>query len=206
MTIKSNVFYFVISLLLSGLLVSCGGSSKNQTNEEGLKDDVLTIFFNTKKVNILRKVVNHYENMMCKEAKTSDRQKCYVSHSHAIRRSVAAHSGNIVDVFPYKIPRGLEGYKDKLHLKLIWDLNCKNPKDQKFICLKREGSYMNFLKEIGRKNPLIKQYHKEFKEDGRVSQEILHTINTVASEKLDFNNFNHRFFYLVHHLTSASYK
>lgn len=189
-------------ILVLAIFFSCNSTPINETNEEGLAGDVLTIFFNQGKVNVLRLLTNHFEEELCSTAEDTNRTACYIEHSNRLKKALT--DDNMIErkVFPYNSNIGLNSYPNKLHLDFIWKSDCVNKAGKKHYCLKREGNYMKFLKEIGRYNPTILKYYNEYSKNGKVSKETLAEVNQNASEVLDFNQFNHRLFYLVHHLTN----
>lgn len=198
----ASIIFFV-----SILFISCQPPTAiNESNEAGLEGDVLTIFFNQGKVNILRVLFNKFELEMCGDDDEANRTACYTAHAQKIQSSMTEDNQIKKNVFPYNSNLGLKTYPNQLHLEFIWNPECRKQNGKKYYCLKNEGNYMKFLKEIGRYNPTIKSYHQQYTQEGRVSQELLDNLHRNAHEVLDFNQFNHRLFYLVHHLTNGAYE
>lgn len=181
-----------ILLLYLVFLVSCSPDFEYTVN-----------IFNNNEINELNKVVNFFNNSICKSENldTTDILECY--NQYLKRMSKATSLEEISTCISYQKQINLMQELKSETFNQIWEHQkiWNKTSDTIWIySLKHESKYVDFLEELGKKNPKINQYYKRLKTSNDLTPsmivDVLHNYN-----QYDTKDYNIRIFLAIHYLT-----
>lgn len=183
------IFNILLALLLSPFYVY-GDNSRESL--EG--------FFNKDEINDINLLINRFDDYIQEDYEGSDLSNAYENFFEAMAKSEAQDDLSNVAI-PYEQKKQMVDGLQKSTLSKIWEHHrFKNTNIETDFYLNYNGKYMEFLREAGKKNLLIKEYYDSIETAGVISPYSFSLLNHKQKE-LDISDKRIRFILAVHYLT-----
>ncbi len=189
--------YQIIALLI---LVGCSG-----TNQEHLESNsTVTGVFNKSEIQDLAKILKFFDEQICatQQVDISKLSDCYQSFFE--RMEEAEKTGSIEIKIPFSEQQNLYRQINDSTFNEIWHFGKSSyrnsPDTLRSISLKYNSKYVNFLKELGTDDKIIKNYYDNFKASGGISPSMVASL-LVNYDNYNINDIRVRLVIAIHYLT-----
>ena len=164
----------------------------------------LSQFFDPQEIKAITKIKQVFDEGL--KATSKNREVSYLYEGHAQRMRM-----DFFNKYPYTLNYP---YNDKFDLSLVEEeipylsfltkkCGFQKKEDDSIIhyyCLKKEGTFINFMEALGKDNPLIANLHRDYIEKKHISQNVRQQLLMNSYEGFDFQKLEHQLVYMFYQI------
>lgn len=188
-----------ISILLSLLLFFANVNAKN--NQVLLKK-----FFTKDENNDISILVERFDDFLLGKYESPDLPGAYEKFFEAMAKSETLDEVRKVAKIPDEQKKQMVEGLQKSTLSKIWEHHrFRNTSIETDFHFNYEGKYKEFLKEVGKRNPLIEEYYESIEIAGNISPSSF-SLFIHRQKELDVTDKEIRFILAVHYISMRYYQ
>lgn len=202
-------------LLISAILLlvlACTPDAIQETKKGSIAQSTTTIisnkqweqFFDSQETAAITRIKQVFDEGLKGSSKKRDLPYIYKDHAQRMRM-------DYFNKYPYTLNYP---YNDKFDLSVVQEeipslsfltKKCGFQKPDigstiHYYCLKKEGTFIKFLEDLGKENTLIANLHKDYTSKKHISKEVKQMLVVNSYDELDFQKPEHQLVYMLYQI------
>lgn len=195
-TVNMKKVYYVFLLLLIGC---------KPVHQQGL-DSIQTItkVFDESEIKDLEKILHFFNKQICKteNIENTDVNECYQRFFKRMKEQ--EKTGEFETEISFQEQENMYKQISESTFNQIWvfaeSCHPDSPESLKEIVFNNNGKYLKYLKELGRKNDLIKNYYESYNSVGDISPTMIGSV-LMEYEEYNISDVRIQLLIAIHYLT-----